>query len=178
MPSKSAGATVRSRYMEQAAADLEENLRQQQELARQIDALREEETLLKSILDLAGHSEAMPEQAQEESTPRPSRAPSRGAPPSAERGRRRETAAPQQRGRKARQSAATLRPLLQDLLLELLKGHAEPCPAHELREELLRAHPDRTPTPQVVRNTLEGLVAKGLIERHKQNRSVLYTVVR
>lgn len=53
----------------------------------------------------------------------------------------------------------------------------EPVPAHELREELLRAHPDRVPTPQVVRNTLEGLVAKGLIRRHKQNRSVLYTVV-
>ncbi|WP_436842752.1 hypothetical protein [Streptomyces flaveolus] len=163
--------------MEQAAADLEENLRQQQELARRIDALREEETLLKSILDLAGHSEVMPEQAQE-STPRPFRAPSRGAPTSAGRGGGRAAAAPQQRGRKARQSAATRRPLLRDLLLELLKGHAEPCPAHELREELLRAHPDRTPTPQVVRNTLEGLVAKGLIERHKQNRSVLYTVGR
>ncbi|GAB1340609.1 hypothetical protein ACE1SV_71990 [Streptomyces sp. E-15] len=177
MPSKSASATVRSRYMEQAATDLERNRREQQELARRLDALREEETLLRSILDLAEHAAAVPEQAQEESTPRPSRAPSHSAPEPLARGQRRDTAASRpRRGREARQPAGR-RPLLRDLLLDLLKGHVEPVPAHELREELLRAHPDRVPTPQVVRNTLEGLVAKGLIRRHKQNRSVLYTVV-
>ncbi|MEQ6028125.1 hypothetical protein SOM70_36845 [Streptomyces salinarius] len=162
--------------MEQAATDLERNRREQQELARRLDALREEETLLTSILDLAEHSAAVPEQAQEESTPRPSRAPSRGAPAPPARRQRQDTAARPSRGRRARQPTGR-RPLLRDLLLDLLKGHLEPCPAHELREELLRVHPDRVPTPQVVRNTLEGLVAKGLIRRHKQNRSVLYTAV-
>lgn len=36
-------------------------------------------------------------------------------------------------------------------------------------------YPKRNPTPQVVRNTLEPLVAKGRIRRHKQERSVLCT---
>ncbi|MGV9355391.1 BlaI/MecI/CopY family transcriptional regulator [Streptomyces misionensis] len=151
--------------MEQAASDLEENLREQQELVRRIEALREEETLLRNILDLAGDSAALPEQARKESTPAPS---GRG---------RQDTAARQRRDRKARKSAAAPRPLLRDLLLDLLRKHEEPCPAHRLREELLGAHPDRTPTPQVVRNTLEGLVAKGLVQRHKQDRSVLYTAL-
>ncbi|MFI2645244.1 hypothetical protein [Streptomyces sp. NPDC018610] len=67
--------------------------------------------------------------------------------------------------------------LLRDLLLDLLGGHSEPRLAAELREELLSKHPDREPTPQVVRNTLEALVAKGRIQRHKQGRSVMYTLV-
>lgn len=47
-----------------------------------------------------------------------------------------------------------------------------------MRDELLEKHPDRNPTPQVVRNTLESLVAKGRIRRHKQQRSVMYTLVK
>src|ERR1051325_5247032 len=50
-------------------------------------------------------------------------------------------------------------PLLDDLLLKLLGGHDDPRLAKELRDELLEKHPDRDPTPQVVRNTLESLVA-------------------
>ncbi|MEV5178073.1 hypothetical protein AB0L10_45415, partial [Streptomyces flaveolus] len=68
------------------------------------------------------------------------------------------------------------RPLLGDLLTDLLSHHDEPRPAKELRDELMAKHPDRAPTPQVVRNTLESLVAKGRIRRHKQQRSVMYTL--
>jgi hypothetical protein len=68
-------------------------------------------------------------------------------------------------------------PLLGDLLAELLGQYEEPRPAKELRDELLEKHADRDPTPQVVRNTLEALVAKGRIRRHKQQRSVMYTLV-
>ncbi|MES5825462.1 hypothetical protein [Streptomyces sp. RG80] len=46
-----------------------------------------------------------------------------------------------------------------------------------MRDELLEKHPHRTPTPQVVRNILESLAAKGRIRRHKQKRSVLYTLM-
>lgn len=81
-------------------------------------------------------------------------------------------------GKPARAAAAgtSRQPLLGELLLSLLSGHDEPRLAKELREELLAKHPDRAPTPQVVRNTLESLVAKGNIQRHKQQRSVLYTL--
>lgn len=49
------------------------------------------------------------------------------------------------------------RPLLGDLLIELLTGHAEPRLAKGLRDELLKKYPYRHPTPRVVRNTLESL---------------------
>ncbi|MEV5956169.1 hypothetical protein AB0M11_20750 [Streptomyces sp. NPDC051987] len=176
MPTKSAAATVRSRYMEQAASDLEDNHRQQKELQRQLDALRQEEKLLLDILNLAEHSTTVPEQAR---ATEPEKAPSTDAKEkstshpraarAAVRGSSRKDKAP--RGRAAR------RPLLGDLLLDLVKKHDRPRLAQELREELIKAHPDRVPTPQVVRNTLEGLVAKGLVQRHKQDRSVMYTPI-
>ncbi len=175
MPNKSASATVRSRYMEHAASDLEENRHQQQDLIARLDALRQEERLLLSILSLAEDSAKVPEQAQGEEAPL-SQVVSAG--PVAE------TTAPRPKpsgakrsGRGGRGAGKEHRPLLKDLLLDLLKGHVEPRHAAELREELLARHPERVPTPQVVRNTLEGLVAKGLVERHKQGRSVMYTVV-
>ncbi|MFF7329890.1 hypothetical protein [Streptomyces sp. NPDC008150] len=68
-------------------------------------------------------------------------------------------------------------PLLGALLLDLLAAHNEPRLAKELRDELMEKLPERKPTPQVVRNTLESLVAKGRIRRHKQQRSVMYTVI-
>ncbi|MEV7025726.1 hypothetical protein [Kitasatospora sp. NPDC093558] len=69
------------------------------------------------------------------------------------------------------------RPLLGDLLTHLLAGHGEPRTAKELRDEFLTTHPDREPTPQVVRNALGALVAKGRIERRKDQRSVMYSLV-
>jgi hypothetical protein len=159
---KQAAESLRARYVEQAASDLQKNLRQQQELAERFKALKEEEALLGDILSLAERFEGsadpsdLPEQAQDEpALPRtPTERPVAAAEP-----------------KKPRQ------PLLGDLLSELLSAHQEPRPAKELREELLERYPDRSPTPQVVRNTLEGLVAKGRLRRHKHQRSVTYTLV-
>ncbi|WP_343235889.1 hypothetical protein [Streptomyces sp. SID10815] len=240
MPTQSATATVRSRYAEQAASDLAENRRHQQELTSQLEALRQEETLLLDILSLAGHPAAdsahVPQQARHEPEPAteqaPRSVPGPAAPDTSAEAPAEETPAeqpapaegedtakaaakpaksaakkraakstPRAAGKTAAKGAAKGAPktaakatagktagkaaakkdesqaLLRDLLLGLLDGHSEPRLAAELREELLRAHPDREPTPQVVRNTLEALVAKGRIQRHKQGRSVMYTVV-
>ena len=164
MPSQST-PTLRSRLVEQAASDLEENRRRQRELTERIAVLQQEEALLQDILELAqryerfGDTSRLPEQLQDESvTPRAQRAPARVSRPGNGRG--------------------ASRPRLGDLLLDLLRTHDEPRLAADLRDELIEKHPDREPTPQVVRNTLESLVAKGRIRRHKQQRSVLYTVVR
>ncbi|GGV82468.1 MULTISPECIES: hypothetical protein [Streptomyces] len=239
MPIESTDATLRSRYAEQAAADLEQNRRQQEELARRLETLRQEETLLRNILDIAERPGATPaqahvphqaqgepvapsaapapapaekpaeaedgavaasaedgetqqdtvpaqstgEQAAEESAPKAAKKPApkaarktakkTGPQKGTQKGARKAAAksASKGRGKNGRQV------LLRDLLLELLSGHSEPRLAAELREELLSKHPDREPSPQVVRNTLESLVAKGRIQRYKQNRSVMYTVV-
>ncbi|GGX97469.1 hypothetical protein [Streptomyces anandii] len=177
MPSQSA-ATLRSRYAEQAASDLEQNRRRQQELTERIRVLKQEEALLQDILAVAerfGADGAPPSAHVPEQTRPTRRAPAVRAAAAAGPERtlktRPKTAA---KARKGKPRPA----LLGDLLTDLLAAHEEPCPAKELREELLRAHPDRQPTPQVVRNTLEALVAKSRVRRHKSERSVSYTLVR
>ncbi|MCM3298355.1 hypothetical protein ACFW2V_41025 [Streptomyces sp. NPDC058947] len=160
--------------MEQAASDLEENRRQQQDLTARLDTLRQEERLLLNILSLAEDSPMVPEQAQGEEAS--SHVPS-GSPVNQATAPRPERSGTKRSGSGARRPGKQHRPLLKDLLLDILKGYDEPRHAAELRDELVSKHPDRIPTPQVVRNTLESLVAKGLIERHKQGRSVMYTIV-
>ncbi|GAA2154851.1 hypothetical protein GCM10009760_54190 [Kitasatospora kazusensis] len=175
-------ASLRSRYVVQAASDLEENRRRQQELAGKIKVLRQEEALLLDILSLAERYEAsedsspLPEQPQAEPVParRGPRTDSAQGPagPSGRGG------GPGSKAKAAVKGKPKQAVLLGDILLELLAAHSEPRPAKELREELLERHPDREPTPQVVRNTLESLVAKAQVRRHKQERSVMYTLLR
>jgi hypothetical protein len=142
--------------------------------------LKQEEALLGEILSLAeryeGFADAsrLPEQLQDEVVVRKAKqAPAGGISRRSAPARAASAGTPAKAGakRKPRQ------PLLGDLLLDLLGGHDEPRPAKELRDELMTKHPDRSPTPQVVRNTLESLVAKGNLQRHKQQRSVMYTVI-
>ncbi len=174
-------ATLRSRYVAQAASDLEENRRRQQELAEKITMLKQEEALLADIIKLAeqyeGFADAsrLPEQLQEEPVvEKAKKAPAGTA-------ARRSTSARTTPAAKTAQAGAkgkSHQPLLGDLLADLLGQYEEPRLAKELRDELLEKHPDRNPTPQVVRNTLESLVAKGRIRRHKQQRAVMYTLVK
>lgn len=175
MTSQSA-ATLRSRYMQQAASDLAENRRRQQELAAQIEVLKQEESLLADILELAERYDEFADasrpsgQAQEEPVAAkakrtPARTPAKRSEPAG-------------KAAKAGVTGKPSRPLLGDLLADLLGRHKEPRLAAELRDELMDTYPDRSPTPQVVRNTLESLVAKGRIQRHKQQRSVLYALAK
>lgn len=177
-------ATLRSRYVEQAASDLEEVRRQQRELAERIKVLQQEEALLVDILSLAERipvEEAHPlhEQAQGELTPGPARssAADASAPAPAAAGRTTASGAPRGRAPGGPAKNKPRRPVLGDLLLQMLSSYEQPRLAKELRDELLEKHPDRTPTPQVVRNTLEALVAKGSVRRHRQQRSVMYSLV-
>jgi hypothetical protein len=159
---------------------LEENRRRQQELAERISVLKQEEALLADILNLAeryeGFADAsrLPEQLQDEPVVAQAKKTSTGA---ASRRSASTKSAPTSKTAKAGAKGKSRQPLLGELLAELLGQYEEPRLAKELRDELLKKHPDRNPTPQVVRNTLESLVAKGRIRRHKQQRSVMYTLV-
>jgi hypothetical protein len=176
-------ATLRSRYIEQAASDLEENRHQQEELAEALARLKHEEALLVDILTLAERYEGLPEASELPSQKRSETYAPAGepAPPPAQKSTRRSAHMRERRLRKALAEAdakgKSRQPLLGEILTELLGTHSEPRLAKELREELIAKHPDRSPTPQVVRNTLESLVAKGYVQRHKQQRSVMYTLV-
>ncbi|MFF4243409.1 hypothetical protein ACFYY2_02915 [Streptomyces sp. NPDC001822] len=185
MPSQSA-ATLRSRYVEQAASDLEQNRRRQQELSEKIKMLQQEESLLVDILNLAKRFErssdapSLPGQTQAETARDGAGAVSEAAEPLGGATGRPATGArtqPRRADQKAAGRGISRQPLLGRVLMDLLATHDGPRLAKELRDELLEKHPDRTPTPQVVRNTLESLVAKGRIQRHKQKRSVMYSLV-
>ncbi|MGW6961095.1 hypothetical protein [Streptomyces chartreusis] len=138
-----------------------------------IARLKQEEALLVDILSLAERygdlpdSSDLPEQKRPEPThtqaeqPAPRSAPTGGGRP---------------RKAEADAKGKSRQPMLGELLTQLLGGHKEPRLAKELRDELVAKHPERSPTPQVVRNTLESLVAKGRVQRHKQQRSVMYTL--
>jgi DNA primase len=174
-------ATLRARYVEQAASDLEKNRRLQQELAEKIAVLKQEEALLSDILNLAeqykgfADTPRLPEQAREEPVAaKPKRTPAKAT------SRRSATAkaAPARGTAKKSAKGKARQPLLGDLLAGLLAQYDEPRLAKDLRDELLEKHPDRNPTPQVVRNTLESLVAKGRIRRQKNEGSVMYTLVK
>ncbi|MEV6951105.1 hypothetical protein [Streptomyces sp. NPDC051183] len=66
-------------------------------------------------------------------------------------------------------------PPLRELVLALLVGASEPRMVSEVATELAQAHPGRTASTQVVRNTLENLTKKGAIEKEHKQGSVMYT---
>jgi chromosome segregation and condensation protein ScpB len=74
-------------------------------------------------------------------------------------------------------AAAGERLTLRDLVEAHLCSLREPVAAAEVAGVLAREHPDRSVQIAVVRNTLEGLVAKGLAVRSKDRRLVFYRAV-
>ncbi|MER7046351.1 hypothetical protein [Streptomyces jumonjinensis] len=71
------------------------------------------------------------------------------------------------------------RPTLRELVTALLVGRSgEPLMVSDVVRELTETHPERVASTQVVRNALEGLVAKGSIERERKQGSVMYTALR
>ncbi|MFF9853325.1 hypothetical protein [Streptomyces litmocidini] len=173
-------AALRTRLVDQAASDLKENRRRQQELAEKLRMLKQEEALLVDILKLAERYESLAESSspreQDQEDPAPPGPASRRASASPSTGTPAQRAARTGKSARAAAKGKSRRPLLGDLLLSLLADGDEPRLAKELRDELLEKHPDLDPTPQVVRNTLESLVSKGHVRRHKQQRSVKYTL--
>lgn len=74
-------------------------------------------------------------------------------------------------------AAAGGRSTLRDLVEDYLGCLREPAAASEVAGALAGQHPDRGVQITVVRNTLEGLVAKGLAVRSKKGRRVFYRAV-
>ncbi|MFD3547299.1 hypothetical protein ACFWUW_17125 [Streptomyces sp. NPDC058655] len=64
-----------------------------------------------------------------------------------------------------------------ELVTAAIVGQAEPKSAAEVAETVSAAHPDRKVQATIIRNTLEQGVARGILERSKQGRSVYYTPV-
>ncbi|MFE5488297.1 hypothetical protein [Streptomyces sp. NPDC056527] len=67
-------------------------------------------------------------------------------------------------------------PPLRNLIEGILTKHAgEPRLVSEIRTELVETYPERTTSIQVVRNNLESMTKKGIVEKGTQQGSVMYS---
>ncbi|MET9911922.1 hypothetical protein ABZZ74_34825 [Streptomyces sp. NPDC006476] len=186
-----------TQYGAQVASDLERNLKEQDRVREEIEALQEQltalqhdQTILVNVQQALGLPSAPARPEPETATAVP--APRKRAPaPASRSGKQRRTdksadksagksAAPAEKQARKRSTAASSAgpravPKLVDLVREHLAGQSEPRSAAEISTELEQQHPDREIKTKIVRLTLEGLVAKNQAQRTKQGRSVFYT---
>ncbi|MCQ9178671.1 hypothetical protein KMT30_06425 [Streptomyces sp. IBSBF 2953] len=184
-----------SQYSAQVTGDLERNLKEQQRLSGEIEALQEkltalqhDHTILVSLQQALGIPAASAALEAEPVTsvpaPRKKAAAASGAPkqakakktapagkasPAKKRASKKTTA--------ARSAAPTAAPTLVELVRAHLAGQGEPRSAAEITTALGQQHPERAVKATVVRTTLEGLVAKNQAQRTKQGTSVFYTAI-
>lgn len=168
-----------SQYSAQVAGDLEANIKEQERLSGEIEALqtqlaavRHDHTILVNLQQALGipATTAAPEPV---ATVPAARKKAAGASGSA----RKPPAARKRTGEKAAKAApaSSTSLTLVDIVREHLAGQSEPRSAAEIAAALGQQHPERTIKTTVVRTTLEGLVAKGQAQRTKQGASVFYT---
>ncbi|OAR26857.1 hypothetical protein A8W25_00710 [Streptomyces sp. ERV7] len=192
--------TLQNQYAARVTADLEANQQDQSRiraeldtLKGQLDSLERDHGLLQTMQHTLGGpaaAAAAPTRASGRGTARvPAKAastkdaPAKVPTPRSKKTEVKSAAKPARTPRKntapaktsSRAKAETSGPTLREVVLGLFAGHQEPRTVADILTELTTAHPDRATSPQVVRNTLEALVAKGELERERKQGSVFYT---
>ncbi|MGC4948710.1 hypothetical protein ACLQ2N_21225 [Streptomyces sp. DT224] len=178
-----ASQSVQTMYAERFATDLTDNRAEQRELTAQIERLRTRlEQLRADETWLTGMQAALP---GETAPPRQRRAPRTGEQPAEDdtpagtpvpgpRPAGRAKARPSRAragGKKAAPSAGA--PLHQ--LIRALMPLGEPRLVREVHADLTKTHPERGTSVQVVRNTLETLVKRGVVGKGIQKGTAMYT---
>ena len=181
---------LKEQYGTQVATDLEHNAKEQDRLRREIDALndqllslQQDHTVLVSMQQALGILTPEPTPAAEEAVAAPSLPRQKATAPAAGKRTRTKKAAASQNGKQAKEkkpaAKATAPKAAQPTLVELIRHHlteqSEPRSAAEIATALTQTHPDRRIQTNVVRTTLEGLVAKSKAQRTRQGSSVYYT---
>lgn len=177
-----------SQYSAQVAGDLERNLKEQERLSGEIDALqaqlaalRHDHSVLVNIQQALGITAVPAAPAAEPVATVPAPRKKRAAATSKGKQTKVEKPASPARKRTGKKSpakmpaASSTTPTLVDLVREHLAGQSEPRSATEITAALEQQHPERTVKTTVVRTTLEGLVARNQAQRTKQGASVFYT---
>ncbi|MFE4956175.1 hypothetical protein ACFRCW_19230 [Streptomyces sp. NPDC056653] len=184
-----------SQYIAQVTGDLERNVKEQERISAEIEALQEQlgalqndHSVLVSMREALGGANAadeadttaaptvptVPRQATAE--PRQSK-PKKAAATSAKAtaSKKSPAKAPSAKVSSAKAPTTDTKPTLVNLIRGHLEQQSEPRSATEISAALTQAHPHRGVKTTVVRTTLEGLVAKSQAQRTKQGASVLYT---
>ncbi|TDC22806.1 hypothetical protein E1265_14705 [Streptomyces sp. 8K308] len=188
---------IQSRYAEQFAGDLENNREEQETISARIAGLEARLTRLKAdeawlLGQLASVDAQQAPPADEEGQdtvqstgppaedtagPRtlPTQRQGRTGAKAAAGGRTKKTTTKKTTTKKATARKPT-EPSLQEVVLGLLQAHpGEPRTAREIHTALEAT--ERATSSQTTRNTLERLVAKGLVERERNQGSVMYTAL-
>ncbi|WP_328673377.1 hypothetical protein [Streptomyces sp. NBC_00328] len=190
MPDTKTPTELTSQYTAQVVADLERNAKEQERiggemeaLQEQLNALRHDHAVLTNLHQALGATtapvETGPEPTAATSVPR-QKTPGKSA-----EGKRRTRKADSAKATTARTSAAgkpaaeaaSTQPTLIELIRRYLTEQREPRSAAEVSTALGQTHPERRIQTNVVRTTLENLVAKSHAHRAKQGTSVFYTAV-
>ncbi|MFF4758306.1 hypothetical protein [Streptomyces sp. NPDC001292] len=189
MPESTASATeLTSQYINQVTTDLERNVKEQERITEEITALQSQlaalqhdHTVLVNMQQALGIAGAAPDPATTDNASVPSPRKKAAAEP---RGKAKTAAAKQPTTKRqstkspaAKNDAAAKKtqPTLAELVRRHLTQQNEPRSAAEVATALGQAHPDRGIKTNVVRTTLENLVARSQAQRSKQGTSVFYT---
>ncbi|MFE0820703.1 hypothetical protein [Streptomyces sp. NPDC058847] len=201
MSETSATTEVASQYAARVASDLESNAKEQERIGAEIVALQEQLTALQhdhrvlvniqqalaGAAPAAGGTPVPSPRKNAVAEPAPGRKGTRarkgGA--SAQSPVTKKSTAKKASAAKAPAKAAGAKaagakaagPTLVELVRRHLVAQSEPRSAAEVSAALAQDHPERPVRTTVVRNTLEGLVAKQQAQRTKQGSSVYYTAV-
>ncbi|WP_028801160.1 hypothetical protein [Streptomyces sp. 142MFCol3.1] len=178
-----------SQYSAQVAGDLERNLKEQERIAGEIEALQaqlsalqHDHSVLVNVQQALGVPAPLAAPAPEAAAAVP--APRKKAATASGTGRKPRTAKKSVDTPRAKSSkktggvtptASSSLPKLVDLVRDHLADSGEPRSAAEVATALGQQHPERAIKNTVVRTTLEGLVAKNQAQRSKQGSSVFYT---
>ncbi|PAZ10477.1 hypothetical protein CLM62_40665 [Streptomyces sp. SA15] len=178
-----------SQYINQVASDLERNAKEQERVTAEITALQEQlaalkrdHTVLVNMQQALGVAATVAETADTDSATVPSPRKKATAAPGARKQAKKATGEqPAAKERSATKPAAknaaakTDQPTLVELIRRHLAEQNEPRSAAEIATALGQAHPERGIKTNVVRTTLENLVARAQAQRTKQGTSVFYT---
>lgn len=185
---ESATTELKTQYAAQVAADLERNTKEQERigaevaaLQEQLSALQHDQALLVNLQRTLGAESLEAGSGEEESVTAAKPSLPRQASAETKSGRRKKATASKPKKAAAKtpepkaSSPAAKLPTLVELIHNHLGRQSEPRSSAEISTALAQAHPDRDIKPKVVRTTVEGLVAKGHVQRTKQGSSVFYT---
>jgi hypothetical protein len=187
--SKTATSTTEltSQYSTQVSGDLERNLKEQERISGEIEALQaqlaalqQDHTVLVNVQQALGLPAAPTQTAPEARVPAARKEKAAAAPGAGRRTRAGKSAASVQGnvGKKstaAEQTVQSAAPKLVDLVRDHLAGQHEPRSAAEIATTLEQQHPEREIKAKIVRVTLERLVAKNHAWRTRQGHSIFYT---
>ncbi|MGW3665031.1 hypothetical protein [Streptomyces sp. NPDC005141] len=195
MPDTKTPTELTSHYTAQVVGDLERNTKEQERIGTEIDALQEQLTALRqdhavltnlhqalgatSALTEAGPEPTTVPSVPQQKTPAKSAKSVKVADGKRTRTKKpgtvKDTPAGAPAAKKPAVKDTSAQPTLIELIRRYLTEQSEPRSAAEVSTALGETHPDRRIQTNVVRTTLENLVAKSHAHRAKQGSSVFYT---